>query len=137
MEINGSRNQQHDIAMGIIYQCLFLEGLNEDYDIVEVISDTCEIPFEDIDIYVRQVVVSAIAHKNEIKEKIKANLRNWRFERLSKVEVAILYLAYSHYVYVGDVDKKVVINVAVEQAKKFLDSNDYKFVNAILENILQ
>ena len=41
------------------------------------------------------------------------------------------------FYYVKDVDKKVVIDVAVKLAKKYLDSTDYKFVNAILDKTLQ
>ena len=62
---------------------------------------------------------------------------NWTFNRINKLEQALLILSYSHFYYVKDVDKKVVIDVAVKLAKKYLDSTDYKFVNAILDKTLQ
>ena len=46
-------------------------------------------------------------------------------------------MSYAHIHYTDDdVDKSVVIDVAVRLAKKYLDRDDYKFVNAILDNVL-
>ncbi len=132
-----TRNRQHPIAMSIIYQCLILIESNQEIDIKEIISDTTGEDFDDVDLYIKQVSVSAIAHIDEIKKSYVPNLRKWTWERLALIERAILMLSYSHYYYVGNVDKKVVINVAVELAKEYLDSKDYKFVNAILENTLK
>ena len=60
----------------------------------------------------------------------------WKFDRLNRLNQAILLLSLAHYYGVGEVEKAVVINVAVSLAKKYLDDNDYKFVNAILDNVL-
>ncbi len=43
-------------------------------------------------------------------------------------------MSYAHYKYVEKVDAKVVINVAVELAKKYIDDKQAKFINAILDN---
>lgn len=132
-----SRNKQHNIAMSLIYQILCLQDLHIDYDIKDLIASALDQDFNDIDIYIKQVVVSAILHQKEIIDAFIPHLRKWKFERLAKVEQAILMLAYSHYFYVKDVDKKIVINIAVNQAKDYLNKDDYKFVNAILENVIQ
>ena len=64
-------------------------------------------------------------------------MNKWTFERLNRVEQALLLLSYSHYFYVEPaVDKGVVIDVAVKLAKTYLDASDYKFVNAILDKVL-
>lgn len=137
MEI--SRNKLHEKALIIIYQCLTLESLNKDYDIKQIISDNMEMDFEDCDIYLKHAVVSALAHKNEAIEAYTPNLKKWRFERLSFLLRSLLFLSYAQYYYVKnvDMDKKVIINVAVNLAKTYLEKDDYKFVNAILENTLK
>ncbi len=132
-----SRNKQHNIAMSLIYQILCLQDLHIDYDIKDLIASGLDQDFNDVDIYIKQVVVSAILHQKEIVDAFIPHLRKWKFDRLAKVEQAILMLAYSHYYYVKDVDKKIVINIAVNQAKDYLNKDDYKFVNAILENVIQ
>lgn len=137
MEI--SRNKLHEKALTIIYQCLTFESLGSEYDIKEVISNNMELLFEDVDIYLRHVVVSALAHKQEAINAFTPNLKKWRFERLSLLLRSLLILSYAQYYHLtnSDMDKKVIINVAVNLAKTYLEKDDYKFVNAILENTLK
>ena len=45
--------------------------------------------------------------------------------------LTIKNLCYSY-----ESDKRVIIDVAVRLAKKYCDKDDYKFVNAILDNLL-
>lgn len=137
MEI--SRNKLHEKALVIIYQCLTLESLNKPFDIKEIISDNMEMDFASCDIYLKQVCVSALLHKQEAIDAYTPNLRKWRWERLSLLLRSLLILAYSQYHFVtnSDMDKKIIINVAVSLAKQYLDKDDYKFVNGILENTLQ
>ena len=137
MEI--SRNKLHEKALIIIYQCLTFESLGSEYDIKEVISNNMELLFEDVDIYLRHVVVSALAHKQEAINAFTPNLKKWRFERLSLLLRSLLILSYAQYYHLtnSDMDKKVIINVAVNLAKTYLEKDDYKFVNAILENTLK
>lgn len=132
-----TRNKQHEVAMNIIYQALTYLDMGEDFDIKALISTNLDVPFEDADIYVKQVTVSAILHREEAIEALSKNLKNWKFSRLARLMQAILFLSYAHFYYVKDVDKKVVINVAVVLSKKYLNETDYKFVNAILENTLK
>ena len=63
-------------------------------------------------------------------------METWTFKRLNRLNQAILLMSCAHFFEVKDADKAVVINVAVTLAKRYLDDNDYKFVNAILDNVL-
>ena len=45
-------------------------------------------------------------------------------------------MSYAHYYYVENVDKKVVIDVAVSLAKKYIEEKQAKFINAILDKVL-
>ena len=65
------------------------------------------------------------------------HMNHWTFDRLNRVEQAILLLSCVHYLYVEpEVEKAVVINIAIKLSKAFLGDNDYKFVNAILDKVL-
>ena len=46
-------------------------------------------------------------------------------------------MSYAHFYYVEKVDKKVVINTAVDLAKKYVEEKQAKFINAILDGVLQ
>lgn len=57
---------------------------------------------------------------------------NWRFERLAAIDRAILRLAM-HELRAADTPPKVVLNEAIELAKKFSSEDSGKFVNGILD----
>ena len=42
-----------------------------------------------------------------------AHMNKWTFDRLNRVEQAILLLGYIHYFHIEEVDKGVVIDIAV------------------------
>lgn len=59
---------------------------------------------------------------------------NWRFERLAAIDRAILRLAI-HELQDKDVPPKVVLNEAVELARKFSSEEAGAFVNGILDAV--
>ena len=65
-------------------------------------------------------------------ELIRKHSENWRFERLAAIDRAILRLAM-HELRVGDTPPKVVLNEAVELAKKFSSDESGPFVNGVLD----
>ena len=72
-----------------------------------------------------------------ITEKIEKNLKkDWKIERISKVDLAILKLAI-YEIKFKDIPFKVVINEAVELAKKYGEDSSKNFVNGILASIVK
>jgi len=65
-------------------------------------------------------------------EIIGKHAENWKFERLAAIDRAILRLAI-HELRVTDTPPKVVLNEAVELAKKFSSEDSGAFVNGILD----
>lgn len=59
---------------------------------------------------------------------------NWRFERLAAIDKAVLRLAI-HELREGETPYKVVLNEAVELAKKFSSEESGAFVNGILDTV--
>lgn len=134
-----SRTQLQDKALDGIYAIMTYQSLNEEIDFVSLVSYLQGgIEYEKCDPYLKEILLETIKHLPEAVESISSHLRGWTFERLDRVESSILILAYIHYYHVEkEIDKGIVINIAVEQAKKYLAGDkDYKFVNAILDNIL-
>ncbi len=131
-----SRNVNQEKAMTIIYDALTYDHMGINYDITELISNVLKETYDDSDFYVKEVVIKALLHKEEIIAVIEPNLNKWKFNRLTRLAQAILLLSYAHFYYVKEVDKAVVIDIAVHLSKKFLDEDDYKFVNAVLDKII-
>ena len=65
-------------------------------------------------------------------EIIVKHAENWRFERLAAIDRAILRLAI-HELRATDTPPKVVLNEAIELAKKFSSEDSGSFVNGILD----
>ncbi len=70
-------------------------------------------------------------------ELITASIIKWQFERLSPVDKSILRLAVYQLKFCPDIPPKVVINEAIELAKKFSTDKSPAFVNGVLDAILR
>jgi len=70
-------------------------------------------------------------------ELITASAIKWQFKRLSSVEKSILRLAVYQLKFCTDIPPKVVINEAIELAKKFSADKAPAFVNGVLDAVLK
>lgn len=134
-----TRNQTHYIVMTVIYNELndFIYGKSEpSRDARELISELCELPFEECDDYIKNCVSVSLSKYGEIVNVFLPHLKNWKWERIPLLTQAILIMSYAHYYYVEKVDKRVVIDIAVNLAKKYIEEKQAKFINAILDGVL-
>lgn len=87
--------------------------------------------------YIIDAIFGINQHNNEIISQIKKNLKSdWKIERISKIDLAILKLAIYEIQY-KEIPFKVVINEAVELAKKYGEESSKNFVNGILASIVK
>jgi transcription antitermination factor NusB len=68
-------------------------------------------------------------------ELIAASAIKWQLSRLSAVDRGILRLAVYQLRFCGDIPPAVVINEAIELAKKFSTDRSASFVNGVLDDI--
>ncbi len=73
--------------------------------------------------------------QEEIDEVIKANLKNWKIERISKISLAVLRLAVYEMKIVSKLTPDIIISEAVNITQTFAFKDDVSFVNGILANI--
>lgn len=131
-----SRNQIQTKIFECSYIYLVYRNMNISFDVEKIISEICEDTYDNCDLFLRETILKMIINYDSIKEIIENNLVNWKFDRLSLIDRAILFMTISEYKYVGDIDKPVVINVGVTLAKRYSDEKNYKFINGILDKIL-
>lgn len=60
--------------------------------------------------------------------------RNWRVDRMGRIELTILRLGIFEMLYRTDIPPKVAINEALELAKEFGEENARSFINGILDS---
>ena len=134
-----SRNQEHYIIMTVIYDELadFVAGKDQPFrDVNEIILEITDIPLVEHSDYVQNTIASVLNNYGSIVSAFMPHLRNWKWERLPLLTRAVLLMSYAHFYYVEKVDKRIVINVAVELAKKYIEEKQAKFINAILDEVL-
>ena len=137
MEKNSlTRNKENELIMISLFDCLTLVSIGDEFSLEDTLEGVYGMSYEDIPTFSKEVVIKSLSHLNEIIAIFQKNMPTWKFDRINKVEQAILIMSYANYKLVGDIDKKVVINTAVNLSKKYLDESDYKFVNGILDNVL-
>ena len=86
--------------------------------------------------YIEDAVLGIENHKEEILALIEKNLKaDWKIDRISKIDLSILKLAIYEIQY-KDIPFKVVINEAVELAKKYGEDSSKNFVNGMLASIV-
>ena len=128
-----SRKESRETA----FQILFARQLNNDDMSFTAYELADEINLADDD-FVEAIVTNTTEHLAEIDKLITENLKNWKLDRIPKTSLAILRISCAQLLYMSDdIPAKVIINEAVELAKKYGADDDYSFVNGILRNISQ
>lgn len=86
--------------------------------------------------YVKIVASGIKENDSEISEMISKNLKTgWTINRISKIDLALLKLAIYEMNYMGT-PYKIIINEAVNMAKKYGEDNSPSFVNGVLAKIV-
>lgn len=87
--------------------------------------------------YAKQLVSGTLDHRDEIDDLIREQADNWRLERMPAVDRNILRLAIFEMLYEEDVPKLVVVDEAIELAKRFGSDQSGRFVNGLLDGLLK
>ena len=90
----------------------------------------------DVRAYCRKLLETYWEHAIAIDETISARAANWRLDRMAVVDRNVLRLAVTELTYFPDVPPKVVLDEAIEIAKRFSTERSGSFVNGILDRIL-
>lgn len=110
------------------------ENLDEQ---LEMYFENEEITEQEIKDYIASAVKGIESNISNIENKISENLKkDWKLERISKINLVLLKLAIYEILYT-QTPYKVAINEAIEIAKKYGDDNSPNFVNGILASIVK
>lgn len=82
-----------------------------------------------------QLVNGTIDNIQEIDRRISLCSLHWKLDRMSTVDRNVLRIATYELLFLKDTPASVVINEAIEVAKKFGTENSAKFINGILDSI--
>lgn len=129
-----SRTNARKSAFYLVFQHDFVgnECLGEAKDIFYAENDDLD---ENDKSFIDSAVKGTIDNLEEIDSIISSVSKGWSIERMAKVDLAILRLAVYELKFGKATPKKVVINEAVELAKKYSSDNAPSFINGVLGKI--
>lgn len=87
--------------------------------------------------YAQDLVQGTVDHLEEIDGLIREQAANWRLERMPVVDRNILRLAVYEMMFESDIPKLVVMDEAIELAKRFGSEQSSRFVNGLLDGLLK
>ncbi len=131
-----SRNQEQDLLMKLIYAYLMEEDYILDEDIIKFIEDMTEETYSEVSIFIKETFIKFLKHKEELINEIVPHLKR-KITKMNKVTLAIILLGLTECKYIEDTSKAPVIDVCIELSKKYCDYNDYRFVNSILDKMIE
>ena len=126
-----SRSELREKAMTIIYQISLYKKNRMEFDVDSVIKENLEVDNE----FVKDLVYGVVTSYDELGELANKYLKNWTIDRLDMTGASILRIALYEIKYM-DTPDVVVINEAVELAKKYSDDDVKNMINAVLDKVI-
>lgn len=126
-----TRSELREKVMTILYQIELYKKNKIDYNVDEVIRENVEIENE----FVKDMVYGVVSHVEELDEIANNNLKDWRIDRIDSMGRAILRMGIFELKYM-DTPDLVVINEAIELAKKYSIDDVRKMINAVLDKLV-
>lgn len=127
-----TRSELREKCMIILYQWDLYKNNKDNTSIDEIINNNLDIDND----FVKSIVYGVVTHIEKIDELANKYIKDWKIDRLEKTGVAILRMAIYELKYT-DTPEIVVINEAVELAKKYSDENIKNIINAVLDKIIK
>lgn len=133
-----NKSELRKIAFEIIYSLETQNCKYEDYkENIEMLLESKEVHGRASTKYIKDVVYGTKRHGRQIKKQIEECLsEKWSYDRIAKVNIAILELAIFEMLFLKT-PYKVVINEAVELAKVFGETKSPAFINGVLASIVK
>jgi len=139
----GKRRTAREMAVQMLYQSDLggspLPHIFSTFDLSEYLAREAAVRqrVDEAFQYAQDLVRGAVEHQEKIDELIRSQADNWRLERMPAVDRNILRLAIYEMLFEKETPKLVVLDEAIELAKKFGSEQSGRFVNGLLDGLLK
>ena len=141
----GPRRRAREHALQVLFSLDLNQGLGAEQALAhfwreyarEGRADDDVEPPREVVAFTEQLVRGVVENLSEIDGIVQRASRNWRLERMARVDRNVLRLATFELRFESDVPAKVVINEAIEVARRFGAAESPAFVNGLLDRISQ
>ena len=121
------RRNARDVAFKLVFEYTFNKEENRD-----MIEEYAIGLHKDDVAYINEVYFGVISHYDDLIEKIKENAQNFAFDRIFKVDLALLLLALYEIIYMKSIPYKVSVDEALTLAEKYSTDKSSNYINGIL-----
>ncbi len=128
----GLRRTARECALQMLYE--YDVGKHAPEAIVESFWEMNEQP-DKVRAFAHRLFQGTVARLKEIDKLIQAHTKNWRMSRMAAVDRNVMRLAVFELLSDAKTPDTVVINEALEIAKKYSTNESAQFVNGILDSI--
>jgi len=130
----GARRKARELALQMLYEN-DVAG-TEPREMFARTSDLQTAP-EGTRAFAERLVTGTLAHRDDLDAIISKQADNWRLSRMPVVDRNILRLALFELLHEPDTPHPVVIDEALEIAKRFSTPRSSQFINGILDGVLK
>lgn len=127
-----TRSEQRVKIMTILYQIEIYKSGNIPYNTDDVMKENLPVLSE----FVKEIVYGVGTYYDELSNLANEYLEDWTIDRLDKTGSCILRMALYELKFM-DTPRIVVINEAIELAKKYSDEPVRKMINAVLDKYIK
>lgn len=130
--MSGRRRKSRELALQLLYQS-DLAGTSPE-EMFRCTEEFTEAKPE-VQEYASRLVLGTLGRRAELDEKLSAQSEHWRLGRMPVVDRNLLRLALYELIYEEDTPDAVVIDEAVEIAKRFSTPSSAPFINGVLDGV--
>ncbi len=130
----GQRRKARECALQILFQLEF--NAADPKDLVRVYWEHQKAS-SDVRAYGTWIVETILAHGPEIDRAIQAASKNWRLARMAVVDRNILRIAVCELLYEPALVPAIVMDEAIEIAKRYSGEESAVFVNGVLDAVVR
>jgi len=130
----GKRRTARELALKFLYQTEF--NSNSPDSELNSFCDRANVS-EEVQNFTQDLIKNILFHKKEVDELLEKISANWAPDRMAVIDKNILRLGICELLFDPTTPPKVVINEAVEIAKKFGTEESPDFINGILDKVFK
>jgi transcription antitermination protein NusB len=90
---------------------------------------------EEVATFARLLIAGTLENVETVDRAINSHLQNWSFERLKRVDLAVLRIGAYSLLFQRDIPAQITIDEAIEIAKEYGSEDSYRFINGVLDGI--
>jgi N utilization substance protein B len=130
----GSRRRARELALQLLYQ---YELTHADPELMQADFDEWRGSTDGVREFADALLRGTLEHLTEIDGELEQQTAHWRLDRLAAVDRNILRLAMYELLFLPNTPHAVVIDEAIEIAKKFGAEESPRFVNGVLDGFIK